>query len=107
MIVATAIIRLELKSPEYAGREDRTPPVDRSGLPALQRASDIMWLSWAARAADPKKLQYFLMVSITNEDTQKAILRALNGQPLDQWPGRCYSTLLAPDADVAKALLGA
>ncbi|KAF2832313.1 hypothetical protein CC86DRAFT_401084 [Ophiobolus disseminans] len=37
-----AIIRLELKSPEFAGREDRTPPIDKSGMPGLQRASDIM-----------------------------------------------------------------
>ncbi|KAF2832314.1 hypothetical protein CC86DRAFT_366145 [Ophiobolus disseminans] len=46
------------------------------------------------------------MASISNEDTQKTILRAVNSQRLEAWPGRYFSTFFAPDADIAKALLG-
>lgn len=101
-----AIIRVELESPEFARLEDRTPPIDKSGLHALQRASDIMWLAWAARASFPENLEYFLMISITNQETQQTILRAINSRRLDPWPGRCFSTFFGKGVEIAKALLG-
>lgn len=65
-----------------------------------------MWLAWASRAGNPKSLQYFLSISISNEPTLQAILRAINSQKLEAWPGRFYSTLSGADVEIAEALLG-
>jgi hypothetical protein len=65
-----------------------------------------MWLFWADRSSTPKKLKYFLTTSIINDETQETILRALDGQPLPEWPGRYFSTFFEPEAEAGKALLG-
>jgi hypothetical protein len=65
-----------------------------------------MWLAWAARASNSENLQYFLVISITNQETQQTILRAINSRTLDLWPGRYFSTFFGEDVEIAKALLG-
>lgn len=100
-----AIIYIDLNSPENAGSH-RHPPVEKDGLPALQRLSDLTWLPWAARASNPKNLRYFLVVSMVNTETQQTIRRAITSEQLNPWPGHYFSTFPDSTADNAKALIG-
>ena len=98
-----AILGLDRLAPVKAG-EQREPKVGKDGMPALQRFSDVAWLFWAKQAASKNKLRYFLNISITNEETQKAIRRALKNtnQQFGPWPGVTFST----ESDEGKVLLG-
>ncbi|KAF9692231.1 hypothetical protein EKO04_009605 [Ascochyta lentis] len=98
-----AIFGLDRLAPEKAA-EERTPPIGRDGLPALQRYSDVAWLFWAEQAASKNQLKYFVTVAITNEQTQCAIRRALKNvnKEYGPWPGTTFST----DTDEGKVLLG-
>ncbi|KAJ4346296.1 hypothetical protein N0V95_005506 [Ascochyta clinopodiicola] len=98
-----AIFGLDLLAPEKAAQE-RTPPVGKDGLPALQRYSDVAWLFWARQATNKNKLKYFFTISITNEHTQRAIRRALKttNKKYGPWPGATFST----NSEAGKALLG-
>ena len=73
------IIAMDRDSPASAGKQ-RTPPVQNDGLPALSASSDIAWLFWKEFGGDSggvNKLNYFLSLSITNEETQSVVSRAV------------------------------
>lgn len=97
------MLSLLLAAPAEAAKEHK-PPISKEDLPELQRASDLLWLSWS-RFAEPKNnLKYFFNVAITNHHTQEAIRRALKNTDtaFGQWPGVTFET----DNDEGKVLLG-
>ncbi|KAF2624314.1 hypothetical protein BU25DRAFT_157490 [Macroventuria anomochaeta] len=98
-----AIFGLDLLAPVKAATE-RKPPVPKEGLPALQRFSDVAWLFWAKQTARKNNVRYMFTIAIVNEETQKAIRRALKSTnaTYGPWPGATFST----DSDEGKVLLG-
>ncbi|KAJ4312391.1 hypothetical protein N0V94_007458 [Neodidymelliopsis sp. IMI 364377] len=99
-----AIFAIDRQAPQTTGIKYRTPPIAREGLPSLQRYSDVAWLFWAKHAASTKKLKYFLSLAISNEETQRAVRRALQSVKADYcpWPGTTFSV----DSEAGRALLG-
>jgi hypothetical protein len=82
-------------SPQSAGKE-RSPPVQGDELPAISASSDIMWLYWKMYN-DPKNLNYFMSLSIANEETQSIISRAVRetipeAQSFPAWGGYDFDT---------------
>jgi hypothetical protein len=99
-----AIFAIDRQAPQTAGMKYRTPPIAKEGLPSLQRYSDVAWLFWAKHSTNTKKLKYFLSLAISNEETQRAVRRALQSVKADYgpWPGITFSA----DSEAGKALLG-
>lgn len=99
---------MDRASPASAGKE-RTPPVEGNGLPALSASSDLAWLFW--REFKPgnsvRDLKYFLSLSITNEETQSIMSRAIRNavpgaQGFPNYPGYELNT----DTEEGHAILG-
>ena len=67
-------------SPQEAGKE-RRPVVGADELPLIRAFSDMAWISWKELAgvteSDPKNIHYFMSLSITNEQTQRILSRAI------------------------------
>ena len=90
------IIAMDRLSPQEAGKE-RTPVVEGvDELPLIRAFSDITWMSWKALAdatdSDPKNIHYFMSLSITNEQTQRILSRAIRevlpeAWCIPDWPG--------------------
>jgi hypothetical protein len=72
----TVIIAMDRDSPQSAG-EDRKPPVGVEDLPLIRAFSDIAWMTWKHLAEDPKNIQYFMSLSITNWETGVILSRAI------------------------------
>lgn len=95
---------LDVTSPASAAKE-RDPPVLDLQLPHLRSFSDICYLHWLKLyGRPPTNLRYFLSLTITNEDTQAVIARALANvqKELGPWPGQVFDS----KSDEFKALLG-
>jgi hypothetical protein len=104
------IIGLNRESPKWAAK-GRTPPVPDDELPQLNQFSDVAWISWkamhtpyASSETRLNHLKYFMSVSVTNEETQHILKRALdaNNWELSYWPGHTLERLW-PET---KAILG-
>ena len=83
-------------SPQEAGKL-RKPVVEGADeLPLIRAFSDIAWIMWTGLAetleTDPKNLYFFMSLSITNEQTQRVISRAIRevlpgAWNIPDWPG--------------------
>ena len=73
-------------------------------LPELRAFSDILWGFWIRDNPNIKNINFFFMISIINEDSNRIIARCLRnaGTKLGPWPGTSFST----DTDEGHALLG-
>ncbi|KAJ4380220.1 hypothetical protein N0V86_004529 [Didymella sp. IMI 355093] len=98
-----AVFSLSRLSPLEAAKK-RNPQVQKEGLPDLQRASDLAWLSWTKYAKPNNHLKYFFNVAITNVATQQAIRRVLKttNSAYGPWPGATFGA----DTEEGKVLLG-
>ncbi|KAF2131799.1 hypothetical protein P153DRAFT_383888 [Dothidotthia symphoricarpi CBS 119687] len=85
--------------------KDRVPPVEDYQLPPLAKSSDMMWALWERDILPDsrRKVQFFISLCVTNEETTKIIYRALRevGQPLSGTPYKFEMT-----TDQGKAVLG-
>ncbi|KAJ8115284.1 hypothetical protein OPT61_g3034 [Boeremia exigua] len=98
------IFGLDRYSPEAAS-VNAEPPIQKDGLPELMRFSDIAWLFWdQLQTKEKHHIQHFFCATILNEETQRAIRRALEktNQEFSVWPGALFKT----DTDEGKVLLG-
>ncbi|KAF2002601.1 hypothetical protein P154DRAFT_593602 [Amniculicola lignicola CBS 123094] len=100
------ITAMNLLSPAKAA-ERMKPPVPQSDWPALARQSDLMYLGWEDLTDDQDRdnIKHFFVLSIENELTGMAIVRAVRGRKKEfvtDWPGDLFDK----DTDEAMALLG-
>jgi hypothetical protein len=97
------VFSLSRLSPLEAAKK-RNPQIPKEGLPDLQRASDLAWLSWTKYAKPNNHLKYFFNVAITNVATQQAIRRVLKttDSAYGPWPGATFGA----DTEEGKVLLG-
>lgn len=89
------ILGMNRVSPQYAAN-DRTPPVARDQMPALNQFSDVAWIGWdsvnTAEGTDVTALCFCFAVGIVNLETKSVIRRALDakGWVLSPWPGHIF-----------------
>ncbi|KAJ8116723.1 hypothetical protein OPT61_g1914 [Boeremia exigua] len=99
------IFAQNLLSPRAAALTNFEDPIPPEELPALARASDIMWLYWLRGNPNPQNLRYYIVNYVLNTATLPLIARALKThgfQTVPHWPGL---QLDMPDP-AALALLG-
>lgn len=84
----------------HAGRK----PADPSKLPHLRAFSDILWGYWLRDNPDIRNIKYFLMLGISNDETNALIASCLRSaeKDLKVWPGVSFDT----KSDEGHALLG-
>ncbi|KAF9696050.1 hypothetical protein EKO04_006280 [Ascochyta lentis] len=100
------IIAMDRRSPKSAGKK-RSPVIEGDDLPALRASSDIAWLVWKKLSKDVQNLNYFLSLSICNEETQTIVSRAIQeympeAEAFVPWTGHEIST----DTPQGQAILG-
>jgi hypothetical protein len=83
------ITALNLESPEHAVNW----PKDE--LPALRRASDVMYGTWnlVNEGKDLAGLNYYVVAGIQNEDSKAIMVRAFGSADVTEWPGKTIGLL--------------
>lgn len=84
----------------YSGKR----PADPAKLPQLRAFSDVLWGFWNRGNPNIKNINYFFMMGIVNEETNRLIATCLRSkrETLRFWPGVSFDTT----TDEGHALLG-
>ncbi|KAF2250241.1 hypothetical protein BU26DRAFT_564114 [Trematosphaeria pertusa] len=84
------IIALNLKAPEFTkDLNDQVWPKDQ--LPELRRCSDVMyglwkfWKNMIGQKDSFKRLRYYAVAAITNQDSKEIIVRAVGTDDIPEW----------------------
>ncbi|KAF1923546.1 uncharacterized protein M421DRAFT_425767 [Didymella exigua CBS 183.55] len=102
-----AIYGYFLDSPVYAAStlwHNNRKPADPAKLPKLRAFSDVLWGYWNRDNPDVKNIKYFLMMGISNDQTNAIIATCLHNkkEALKEWPGVEFDTA----SDEGHVLLG-
>lgn len=79
------------ESPLHSAKDlwHRTPTINE--LPALRLGSDILFAYWLRNNANLKRLQYYFVNHVSNEETLRLCATILNGRGyktnVPSWPG--------------------
>ncbi|KAL1608497.1 hypothetical protein SLS60_003439 [Paraconiothyrium brasiliense] len=101
--VADGVIYNLFQKSAVTAASERIPPLTKEQLPELRNMADLQYVTWesSARTIGPaaiKKLEWYFVASIVNEETRQVIrgalihlLRTGFDEPLLPWPGRWIS----------------
>ncbi|KAJ4356279.1 uncharacterized protein N0V89_004310 [Didymosphaeria variabile] len=93
-----------LESPASSAERIWNRKPKQNELPKLRRLSDVFWGYWNRDNSNLANINYFWMMEIANEDTEKIIARTLHGaeKRIRGWPGVTFDI----NSDAGKAILG-